>query len=232
MATLDELKKQAELAAQALAQAEAEARRTAEEAKAEARRAKEIEKRDATRLANQVHAEAIVKALKAHGFDKAAYSWEVSEWVTSPKLTVDNTERWNAVRIEFTSNYSGGSYYNSHETPVILVEAANSYRQSGARYPIRKDGTFNYEKIALKAVELDSIAEKVQDERTKKENNRRLSRAIAEKLQAQFGLESYWGPVKESEYHADRVNFKVDKSLTEDQAAQMLELMSKLGLLK
>lgn len=231
MATLDELKKQAEEAAQALAQAEAEARRTAEEAKAAARRAKEIEKRDATRLANQVHAEAIVKALKAHGFDKAAYSWEVAEWATSPKLTVDNTERWNAVRIGFTSNYSG-SYYNSHGTPAILVEADNAYRQSGARYPIRKDGTFNYEKIALKAVELDAVAQNVQDERTRKENNRKQSRAIAEKLQARFGLESYWGPVKESEYHADRVNFKINKNLTEDQAAQMLELMSKLGLLK
>lgn len=226
--TVEQLKAEAEAANIKLAEAEKAAREAARKAEEDLKCAKAEEARKVRRAAYETHANEIVKALKAVGFNKASWTWDrVQEWSDYPRIVVDPDAGYNTrVDIEFDVVYSGDSWHSKGHT---IIRVGDRF-QGAHRFPANKEGKFNYEKIAATAVKIDSIKSAAADAAATKEAKRKSSGEMVKRLAAKLGLSDWGGCIQTSDYYGDKVAFKFAASLTEEQVEAAVNALRNIGL--
>lgn len=228
MATLEELKAQAEAAALALYQAEKAEREAKRAAEQEAKDAKRRAVRDAHRLQNMIHAEKIVAELRNVGFEDAKCGWkeDQAEWNEYPVIAPDgNIDGWHR-DISFRETYSG-DYYSSRTKMVVEVGG-----YPFTKYPMKKDGTFSYAAIAKKYLEHITAKEAKNNQYKKEADRAAKNTAIANRVKSHFKLSEYSGMVGASSYEDGKVVVKISATLTEAEAIHFLQVLKDTGLAK
>ena len=96
------------------------------------------------------HAKRIVSELKKLGYDSATYSMGPDNL---PVITIGSTpEENNAVKICFYRSYG----WQNPGTFRVKVSSTTTIRSSG--FPLRIDGTYNYQSIAQRVKQLTEIS--------------------------------------------------------------------------
>lgn len=243
--SIEELK--AELAAaeqklylekQTLLEEERKAKREAERIEREAAEAKAM-------LGWEKVAKEIVKALVAVGFTKASY--DMAGGGMYPTIKCFPNDFWAKWDVRFESTYARS--YSGTETKVLVGQYGET-----SRYPRLKTGGFNYDKIAKTAWEKYEAAVATQKRESEKLTAQQSNEARIKRLVGKFGVKPYASAdyrtidnVKVSHYtYHNRGNnrggdysyrsdnsliFTVD-SITEENAAKLLEFMVANGMIK
>jgi len=224
MKTLEELKAEAQKTQAALEAKLAEDRQAIRDAEQAAKQEKAEAQLAISRMVNTPKAQALVDALIAAGYADAAFTWETAgKWDTFPAIKFTGDGTW-ATKVKFKDVY-GGSSWHSHKTGTKVVIGG----YGGKTFPQKKDGSFSYDKIAAAVREIHNsrIAANVkeQKEKTRHETNK----VIQQRICKAFGLTEY-GPVSPAKYADNKVNVKLDLTLTESEATELLQALVTLRL--
>lgn len=238
----DDLKKQAEELAAKLADMTAklqEVEKAEREKQRELERVQENMKLEQLRLASvakyQKVAVEIVTKLNVKGFKLAGIRPADKHHYDYPVIVVLGAGTYDRdCSVSFERNYR-----ETH--PYIVVGSSNK-----ARYPIRKDGTYNVDKIVSTIVERYKTTVAEQEREARRNNNLKQSKALAVKLMKRFSVlrkKHYPGDTVEpnnlysyerldgvrlesSPYYPDKVKVELDSiALREEDAAELLEWM-------
>lgn len=200
-----------------------EAKRKAEEAKREAERKEQLERISiANNKAYVEKYEPVAKEICAKVKELGeTLSYEEPDFSSSPFPKFSDY-----YRIKF---WSVGRYTHSNSgTICIRVEMGSDQPR---QYVLRKDGTFNIERIAESYVELIKRSQ-AEQERRKKENdrystNRRLKKEICETM----GISEYSSTVSYSRYHDNAVDLSIRiPNVGKEQAIELLTKLQEMGI--
>ena len=233
--TLEELQAAQASAEKALADARATTEQAQKDLRAKEREAKkEVEakayaaKKAADMVEYKAHAKKIIAALKEEGIHAT-----IGEPKSYNNYPVFEVEGWNNSPIKFDSVMGGSTWHSTVRSYRIEVGSYDNKK----RFPLRKDGTFNYKLIAKRLREhgMAMDAQGLRDAAKRKKIT--ASQQIASRLQIKFnpndnhyGTRYYFGYARvEAIADADRVQLQINKAqYTEEQATRILALLKEI----
>lgn len=225
--TLEQLEEESRQAAEALAHAKEAARQAEREAKrkadADARIAKE-QQEDVQRveilkaLQIALSAEGIATTLE-EGREEFRYAG-CREWRFSQLRGVD-------IHIERESNRSWWTPGETDRHLLIVTENADHKR---VRFPKRKDGTYNYAKIAHAEAEKIRICQKRKEQQEEAKSTRAQSGVLARQLQTKYGLSEYTLTVVSTSSSPNKVTVRINTTLSVETADKLLAFAKELGI--
>jgi len=223
--TLEQLRAEADAARVALEAAQAAEQKRAREIREAALEAERKAKEESKYNANKVHADRIVEELKKVGFTSAEVRKPEGDWhLDRPVIFVeDGYASWTNIEFE-----GDGSYRNEK-----LIIKVGGY--GGTAYPIRKDGTYNYEKIAARAKEYKDQRIAEQTAAQKEANRQKANAELVVKLCKEFNIleDGWFSPiVKADKWGENMVTVSFSKAeLNEDKAREVLTVLRNAGLI-
>jgi len=221
MNKIEELKAKAAKAKQELVDAERIARKELQKAEQlEAVKKRQLEY-DKDYKEKEVHAQKIVDELKKVGFKNACYVREQNR----PRIRVAQSNPWYlSITWQTTNSHS----YHRTGKPYLRI---GSY--DGKRFPLKKDGTYSYEKIAAEVLSLHDLY--VLKEKSKKKNLqiKEVNTIIVDKINKEFGLSKWSGIVSSKSNEAGMVRIKLPTIYaTEEEAVVILQAAKGLTIIK
>ena len=223
MKSLEELKVEAQKTQAALEAKLAEDRQAIRDAEAAVKAEKARAQLEIARRESEVKAQALVSALQAAGFTDADFSWDESKkWSMYPVIRFD--DQTSATRVEF-EDVRGRSSWSQRVTGAKVVIGG----YGGRTFPMKKDGTFSYEKIAAAVKEIQASQSAAEIQRKKEEARRSANIIIRDRICKAFGL-SEWGAVSPAKYVDNKVSLKLEFTLTEAEATNLLNALKTLNL--
>lgn len=209
-----EAQKQAyETAKRKMAEVE-QAKRKAEQLAKEAERAAANKKQYE---AFTVHADKIIAEIKKLGYE-VTYKAPDLKWQVYPIFDIRS--------IHF-STMGSTNYYSRSGKPAVRIDTIETTKT----YPLKKDGTFSYEKIAKAWVDAikqrEAVDKRRNDERERYQVNGELRKHVLNEL----GLDDYSSKVQRSKYHNNRVDVNLNiGNLTGEAAIELLKAVKNLGI--
>lgn len=197
-----------------------EAKRAEREARIAAERAAklEAEREENKKLYAQYKqdAEAICAAVKELGYE---LSFE------EPNFDHGYFPQFDNYNITF---WTVGQYYRSgNGHPAVRVDVSGTPRT----YKLRKDNTFNVQKIAESFVEAIKIKQAEEDRREKEAIRRRINKQLEQDVKAAVGLHEYSSVVSASRYKANKVDLTVRiPDVDAERAIEILAALKELGV--
>jgi anion-transporting ArsA/GET3 family ATPase len=224
MKSLEELKAEAAKTQAALEAKLAEDRQAIARAEQEAKAEKARAQLEIARAEASLKADALVQALQAVGYDDAVYDWEsAGKWDEYPVIKFTGDGTWATV-VKFEDVMSN-SKWHSHKTGTKVVIGG----YGGKTFPQKKDGSFSYDKIAVAVREIHNsrTAKAVQEQKEKTRHE--ANKVIQQRICKAFGLSEY-GSVSPAKYADNKVALKLELTLTEDQATQVLQALKDMKI--
>jgi len=224
--SIDELNKEMEEARAKYDLAVAEARKVKEAEEKKLRNEAQAKKVLIARERYSVYANCLIEELKKAGYTDAEWAFrdgdgEPRTWNIQPNIYPKGQkgqEDW--VRIQFAESYGN---YGSKD--VIYV---GGYERT--RFPLKKDGTFNYKGIVAKFVQKENVRIVEKQERIKKNNLLDTNERLAKSIRERFGIDSYSGIVRANQYTEGKVLITIKASLEEAEAIAMLTALRDAGI--
>ena len=177
-----------------------------------------------TRETNSCYAGAIIAELIKAGYPKATWKWESD---TDTRFIINpygDDKNWHQNQITLGEIYTG---YSGKPKPVIEVG-----RWPTTKFPLKKDGTFNYEGIVKKFLDKETQITAETKASNEKEARRTKNTAIADRVKTHFGISHYSDTIRNSEYEDGKVIVKLFATLTEDEATKFMDAIIATGLWK
>lgn len=127
--------------------------------------------------------------------------------------------------IRFTT--TGSSGFRSKSRPAVRISSMDTDRI----YPLKKDGTFSYAKIAAAYVEEFKRTEAWYEQREKKAERFRVNSELRKHVLAEMDLNEYSSLVNRSNYHTNRVDINLRiPNLTGEDAIKLLRMIEAAGI--
>lgn len=224
MKSLEELKAEALATQQALETKLAEQRQAIRDAEALVKQQKALAQLEIARKESEVKAQALVSALQAAGYTDASYSFdEAGKWDEYPVIKFTGCGYATEVKFEQVRTAIGFRYRTTGHKIVI-----GGY--GGKTFPQKKDGSFSYDKIAaaVREIHASRTAKAVQE--NKEHARHEANKIIKARVCMAFGLSEYTSAVVPAKYVDNKVTVKLELTLDESQATQLLQAVRDMGL--